>query len=402
MSLNKEQSAAVQAKESKVLVLAPAASGKTTVLTERVKYLLEQGVADKTIVAITFTNLAAYEMRKRLDMLDNNNIFIGTIHSYANRILMMNSIDTSEDINAENFDNLLEKAKKTIKRPLVEYLLVDEAQDLGDLEYDFIESLHAKNEYYVADDWQAIYGFKGSNVDIMFKWMRNPSFKVYKLSKNYRNGYKIVDFSLRLLNNVRKKSSKTVEPMNQYGGQIIECNHVKAIQQILDKKNYKDWFVLARTNKEIETLKGILTSYEIPYITFKRSELTLEEIENFLNQDVVKLLTIHTSKGLEAENVIVVGANLWNDDECRVAYVGATRAKTKLYWCPSCTPKGNFKNKGKPSKNNGMIDFSSPSFSIEEEVLGRPGFKTERGQRAMMGMIDDVINFEEDVTKPIW
>ena len=49
---------------------------------------------------------------------------------------------------------------------------------------------------------------EGSNVDIMFGWIHNPSFKIYKLAKNYRNGYKIVDFSLRLLNNIKKKMTK--------------------------------------------------------------------------------------------------------------------------------------------------------------------------------------------------
>ena len=56
----------IEAKEKNICVLSSAASGKTTVLTERVKYLLENGVAPESIVVFTFTNAAAEEMKKRI------------------------------------------------------------------------------------------------------------------------------------------------------------------------------------------------------------------------------------------------------------------------------------------------------------------------------------------------
>ena len=83
-----EQDKAIHAKESQVLVCAGAGSGKTHVLTERVKYLLSEGVDPSSIVAITYTNMAAEEMTERLaSSVDTSKLFIGTVHSFANKIL---------------------------------------------------------------------------------------------------------------------------------------------------------------------------------------------------------------------------------------------------------------------------------------------------------------------------
>ena len=88
--LNDEQIKPVLDTEGAVLVIAGAGSGKTRVLTSRIAYLVqEKGVSPSNIMAITFTNKAAGEMKERLEKLvgDVNEMWVSTIHSMCVRIL---------------------------------------------------------------------------------------------------------------------------------------------------------------------------------------------------------------------------------------------------------------------------------------------------------------------------
>lgn len=90
-NLNKEQQEAVTAIDGPVLIIAGAGSGKTRALTHRLAYLIEQGVKPENILALTFTNKAAGEMRNRIYKLLTTNhslpTFIGTFHAFGAKIL---------------------------------------------------------------------------------------------------------------------------------------------------------------------------------------------------------------------------------------------------------------------------------------------------------------------------
>lgn len=93
-NLNKEQKEAVQTTAGPLLILAGAGSGKTKVLTSRIAYLIQKGVKPQNILAVTFTNKAAKEMKARLgSMIGENTVkymWVGTFHGICGRILREN------------------------------------------------------------------------------------------------------------------------------------------------------------------------------------------------------------------------------------------------------------------------------------------------------------------------
>lgn len=89
--LNKEQVKAVEHIDGPCLVLAGAGSGKTKVLTMRIANLIASGIDSRNILAITFTNKAAKEMRERINnVVGENRAFVGTFHSFGLRIIKEN------------------------------------------------------------------------------------------------------------------------------------------------------------------------------------------------------------------------------------------------------------------------------------------------------------------------
>lgn len=128
ITLNIRQKKVVQSDAPKILCLASAAAGKTRTLTERIKFLiLSKRSNSEGIVAITFTNQAAAEMYSRLGKLGEK-CFIGTVHSYANKLCINAGIDTMQIILDEQYDKLLELAMLIPRNnlPQIKYLMVDE------------------------------------------------------------------------------------------------------------------------------------------------------------------------------------------------------------------------------------------------------------------------------------
>src|ERR1051326_2014440 len=89
--LNKDQLHAITHGEGPLLIIAGAGTGKTTVITERIKYLLvEKKIQPPNVLALTFTDKAAFEMQERVDVLlpyGYTNLWIHTFHSFCDRIL---------------------------------------------------------------------------------------------------------------------------------------------------------------------------------------------------------------------------------------------------------------------------------------------------------------------------
>jgi DNA helicase-2/ATP-dependent DNA helicase PcrA len=107
--LNEEQFRAVTAKPGASLVVAGAGSGKTRVITYRVAYLIEQGVAPQRIVLATFTNRAAREMLRRVESLTGSQnvhrVWGGTFHRIANMMLRRHAVSIGYDQNYSILDS---------------------------------------------------------------------------------------------------------------------------------------------------------------------------------------------------------------------------------------------------------------------------------------------------------
>lgn len=422
--LDEKQKEIVESTEKNIVVVAGAGSGKTRVLTERIKHLLNNGVEAHNIVAITYTNMAADEMKQRLTDVSNiGDAFIGTIHSFANRLMgssgeiyqiydehksielhrqlitryckhitfdryleyldlqkqfeegkvTENAVDlfltpsektelilieapesrdpnyprTVETLRKANkyitFDELLVKAGDyyTSINAEVEHVLVDEFQDISPDIYRFINKLNAKNYFFVGDDWQAIYGFNGGSLKIFLDLCRGDKFKRYNLNNNYRTAPNIIKLAETVIHQCSDYIEKDVNCIKEEEGHIVVAAKGSInnwLEKIKQDPNLGDWFVLVRTNKDLFMMQNLLEQLKIPFCSFKKSEYSLTQMEEMMHLNVVKLLTVHTSKGLENKNVLLYGdfplkCPSWkkNDEERRVMYVGMTRAMEKLW-----------------------------------------------------------------------
>ncbi len=151
--LNSEQILPVKDTEGAVLVIAGAGSGKTRVLTTRIAYLVqEKGVLPSTIVAITFTNKAADEMKERLRKIVDgvDDMWVSTIHSMCVRILRNDIDKIGYDKNFTIYDDI--DKEKVLKRILEELGL--DADGLLKTAKNAISD--AKNKGYSPEDYKRV------------------------------------------------------------------------------------------------------------------------------------------------------------------------------------------------------------------------------------------------------
>lgn len=341
MELSKLQKQIVYAKEDHIVVLAAAAAGKTAVLTERTRKLLRDGVTPSDIAVITFTNLAAQELRDRLASDYKDGIYIGTIHSLANYMLNSHGISTGKLIENEEFDGfftLLQQNPFCVKH--IPIILLDEAQDSSWEEFNFIFNMIKPDQFFVCGDIrQSIYGFRGAQPSLLMKLAQDSGATLYDLNENYRNGANILSYAKRIL--ARDGMQDTSVAMRS-GGIVYEgsCDVENIVKWIQKHGTFKDWAILCSTNDEINWLMGKLAEYDIPTITFKQGKMTKKQLETAMKDNVVKVLTRHSAKGLEFPYVIVYNPSWWGNEARRVNYVAATRARDILMWLePKKKPK---------------------------------------------------------------
>lgn len=342
MNLTNAQKKIVETKESKVLVSSSAAGGKTTCLVERIRYLLNNGVDPSEIVAITFTNNAASEMYERLGF--PNGLFIGTIHSYCNYLLRGGAIDTTHILNEERFDDLFKEIEQNpycLKH--VTHLISDESQDVSKQQFDFYEMINPDNYMYFFDIKQTLFKWRDADPDYLIELSHQPDVIVYTMHENFRNLPDILRFAKKFLyrlgTDYEDDSIAMRRPTDGYNYHVLEGNYTpsEAVESLLMqndriKGDWKDWFVLCRTNADVDLFKSLFEKRNIPTDTFKQSDLTNAQIKDKMSENTIKVLTVHSAKGLAAPYVLSYNIRAYNDDESLVCYVSATRAKDFLIW----------------------------------------------------------------------
>ena len=323
----------------------------TAVLTERVRRLVKDGEEPSRIVVITFTNAAANELKRRLGEDYKEGLRISTIHSYANFLLTKNGVDTARVLSNMDFDKLFNMVLTNPKCvDPVDHLLLDEAQDSTSNQFDFLlETVKPKNFFLIGDLRQSIFQFAGASPEYLEKLMTNGDTTVFDLNKNYRSREEIVEYCNNYLDMHGHFMGETFSEVGE-GGSVVKLDR-GPLTMLVDlikhdvtcfKSDYRDWFILTRTNRMLEDVYNTLTRGGIPTSTFKKADLEEGMLNQELAKDSVKVLTIHSAKGLENKKVIVIKEfPVKGSEEICVEYVAASRAMDELYFFKP--KKGNWR-----------------------------------------------------------
>lgn len=251
MTLNDKQLEAVKHKDGPCLVLAGAGSGKTKVLTQRIINLIDSGVSPYNILAITFTNKAAKEMRNRVENelgSITDSIFIGTFHSFGLRILRENYIDIGYTSNITILDT--DDVKAIVKR-----ILKENGYDPAKYEIRTIinKISSAKNDGISPDEYTKLFL---NDLDIVIGLVYKEYTKLLKDNNS-------VDFDDLLLKPVEllKKNKIILEKYQERFKYILvdEYQDTNSIQYELCKllaSRYKNIFVVGDANQSIYSFRN--------------------------------------------------------------------------------------------------------------------------------------------------
>ena len=333
-----EQQRVVQSLKTRIVVLSASSSGKTFTLIERVRWILQNGGDPNKMVCVTFTNNAASEIKHRLGADYKEGMFIGTIHSYANRLLTEAGISTSAVRGNDDFDGLFELVKKNkrIIKP-IGFLALDEAQDSTENQFNFIFNILCPSAFLIVGDIrQTIYSWSGADPSLLLDISKREDVTTYNLIENHRNAKKILQYSNWVLRQMEDIPKMQVRGLREEEG-IIDYVRERAVADLIKKSssygdNYGDWTILCRSNARVQEFIYRLENKGIPCITFRQAQGSLEELAEKMYKNAVKILTIHSSKGLEFDKVIIADQRWKEEEDKRLMYVAVTRARNELYF----------------------------------------------------------------------
>lgn len=264
---------------SYIVVTAGPGSGKTRVLVHKLaSLLLMEDVKHDQLLMLTFSRAAATEFKKRLiELIGNAAAFveIKTFHSYCFDLL-------GKVGNLESSDNVVRQAVQMIEQNEVEpsrlakaVLVIDEAQDMSQEEFDLVKALIKWNEdlrvIAVGDDDQHIFGFRGSSPQFMRELNESYGATQYELVENYRSKSNLVAFANELVSTIRSRLKHTpiMPHQTDHGAlKLVQYKRGKfmtpVVQDILDTGLAGSTCVLTQKNIEAEEITGMLRYNNMP------------------------------------------------------------------------------------------------------------------------------------------
>lgn len=284
-------------------------------------------------------------------------LFLNVYLKYTRYLTENNEID---------FDDMIVLATKLIKEKIkwpIKYIIIDEYQDTSQIRFLLIKELLNQSNaklMVVGDDFQSIYKFTGCDISLFLDFPKYfPNATIKKLEKTYRNSKELIEIAGKFImkNNSQIKKELTSAKHLETPLIILKYTHMKKIflevVKELSKHPKESILILGRNNKDISLLIN------------DKIKLTSESkviIEGFEYLDIT-YMTVHKSKGLESDNVILINlednetgfpCKIKNEaitrlvtktkddypyaEERRLFYVALTRTKNKVYLL---TPKKN-------------------------------------------------------------
>lgn len=342
---SKAQKDAIMSTEPLVMVQSAAGSGKSTVVLNHIKYMVDSGVAPEDIMVLSFTNAAADNISLKNPGVNSmtiakmiNEIYqenfdhqLSTLSTVANTIMIYfknhpvgsplasllnnlalnrsNSFIELTNFVEDNYDEVIKILDKinqtaleleiiicyssidTLKEPqsiTSKHLIIDEVQDNS--VFEFIYTLkyvnkHLETLFIVGDASQCLYEFRASNPTALNVMENSGIFTTYKLQTNYRSNQEILNFANNLLANIEA---------NQFAKLQLRANNLTKVTKDTFKEKVKIHYEKCRIQKDInDTLPLIIKENLKDYIE-----------EKLNNKEQICLLAFSKVHGLIMQNAI--------------------------------------------------------------------------------------------------
>lgn len=276
--------------------------------------------------------------------------------------------NTLKEKNEIDFNDMINQATDIVRenKPKFTYqhIIIDEYQDISYSRFNLIKQireLSGARLTCVGDDWQSIYRFAGSDISLFSNFEKyNGKYEQLFIEQTYRNSQSLIDITSKYIQKNKKQIPK--KPNSQkapfenpikfvyYSNDNSEDVFINEIQLLIDKNGNKPILVLGRHSFDINEFIKLTPNSRIKY--YENSDKL--EVKGFEDLEM-KYITVHKSKGLEADNVIVLNLKnhllgfpnkmtddpmlsllLSDDEEYRFAeerrlfYVSLTRTKNEV------------------------------------------------------------------------